>query len=1498
MKNNTSHPQILSPKTSARTPVFALAASLLLLAGALSLRAQVDSRTGSGALNLATSWSTGAAPTSSGIGAFDGMTPAGDATITSLGATAVGIGQIMVSNNAPGAVSIADTATADTLTLSGVSLGGTPVGIDMSVANYNLSLGSQLTIGASQTWNIGPGRTLTFNGVTTAPASYTFFPNFNGQTVTINGPGIVAWTAQTTTGAKQNFLGGLVFSNTAFNITLLSAGYTSGWSNTWFNTPNISLSFSGTNIFSIISPSGNPAIFRQTQPFTNVTFNPGSTAFIFNMNGDTVGNCAMQGSLSNVTRYAGSMADFTAATTSGSSFQVSGSAGNFDSWFLPGSTVLGYATWATNDWLRADGWSKSPYIATYANDTYTTATNDIAVVAGTAPPSGFTINSWHFNTAIAPTLALGGANIITSGGILVGQTVAANNTTINGPGTLTSGNTTANGVSDLIVINNNDLAAGTGNFIINAPIVNNGSTPVGLTVGSTDMAHTAPGSVVLGGINTFTGPTFITKGTLQLNAQYALQNSTFSNILSGTLTFGAASTSYTLGGLAGPDNLVLDNATPAGVALSVGNNNSSTVYSGILSDGGYGGSLIKVGTGYLVLNGVNTYTGSTTINGGTLGGGGTIAGSVSVNSGGQTYPGVVTPGTTNTIVGGLTCNAGSSNSFALNTSAASGATGNDQIILSGPGSVLSPGGAVVYINAYGGALDSVNKYVLFNVSGGGTISGSFNPIPQWIGTPPTGYLGYSIAQIGNTVVLQLGSLGNAPVITAATVNGGNPGAVLQNETVPVVVTANQGTDTHPIASVSVLLSPLGGTNVGTTLTLVSDGAGHYTNNLVLGLGVPVGPYSLFAAVTDNATPTPNAAYTNLEVTVGSAFTPAGNPNPAVANQPVTISATVSPNATNVPITALSVNLAPIGGVSSVPLTYDPTLADATFGQYTNTVTLAPSLPPGPYSLVFTATAGANSATDALSLTLAPESGTAETWNGGDYVNSPSWADNGNWASGLAPGFGDNIYFGGATGLAPVMTNSYSLAGVTFNGAAGSFTITNSGSATLTLTGSVTNNASTPQALNAPIALNAATVMLNDALVGGLTLDGVISGAASYGLEPTNGNVTLGGSNTFAGPVTIGSGTLTIGASGSLGGATGINYTGAITNNGTLLNDSTVAQTWSGLIAGTGGLTMNAGTLTLGNDVLAGESYTGPTVVNGGTLNLNFPNPGTGGLFTSSSLTINSGGTVQLLNDNGVSGSSSAIGTSVPVTVNAGGVLTSSPTGDGGTGCACHLRSLLTINGGTLACGGTGILPAYGTFNFEDGVVVNGGVITSTLSAPDMIPDQAGGTIFNITSGGTPSGIDLNVTGSLINGTSLPDTGIILQGTGAMALSGVNTYAGNTTIGSGNTLDINGAGVLGNGNYAGNITNNGGTLNYNSTANQVLSGAISGSGGSLYLNSPATLTTTGVNTYTGVTGVNGGKLIVAANGSSVGNLSVSNGAILQVNVNSAGGQWTCLGLTFK
>ncbi|MGA9874748.1 MAG: autotransporter-associated beta strand repeat-containing protein, partial [Solirubrobacteraceae bacterium] len=366
----------------------------------------------------------------------------------------------------------------------------------------------------------------------------------------------------------------------------------------------------------------------------------------------------------------------------------------------------------------------------------------------------------------------------------------------------------------------------------------------------------------------------------------------------------------------------------------------------------------------------------------------------------------------------------------------------------------------------------------------------------------------------------------------------------------------------------------------------------------------------------------------------------------------------------------------------------------------------------------------------------------------------------------------------------------------------------------------------------------------------LSGSGNISGATS--LVKTNSGTLIvdnSGVNNYSGGNLIGSGTLQLGnndANGSL--------PGAITNNGSLVfNRSDSALVVSSVISGTGNVANNgSGTVTLSANA---EAYSGATTVNGGILALANTGGNSNGLYSSSSLTINNGATVQVNNDNALAGSTSPIG-SLPVIINNGGTLTGLGTADSGAGTSGHIRGRLTLNGGTLAMGGTSINTTYGTWNLDDGVATVGGPVASTISALNVVPTQSGGTIFNVTNGGTANGIDLNVTGSLINGTSAHDTGIFLTGGGTMALAGANTYTNWTSINAG-ALEVTGSGVLGGGTYAGAITNNG-TFYYNSSAQTILSGVMSGTG-TLIKDNTGTLQLSSANTFVGSIFVTNGTL---------------------------------------
>ena len=125
----------------------------------------------------------------------------------------------------------------------------------------------------------------------------------------------------------------------------------------------------------------------------------------------------------------------------------------------------------------------------------------------------------------------------------------------------------------------------------------------------------APATVTLAAANTYSGPTIVSGGTLNLANSLALQNSTLTTG-AGSVVFGTAgSQAFTLGALSGAGNIALMDNGGNPVALTVGNNNAITTYTGVMSGSG---SLTLIGGGMLALTNNQTYTGTTLVNGGTL----------------------------------------------------------------------------------------------------------------------------------------------------------------------------------------------------------------------------------------------------------------------------------------------------------------------------------------------------------------------------------------------------------------------------------------------------------------------------------------------------------------------------------------------------------------------------------------------------------------------------------------------------------------------------------------------------------------------------------------------------------------------------------------------------------------------------------------------------------------------------------------------------------------
>lgn len=119
------------------------------------------------------------------------------------------------------------------------------------------------------------------------------------------------------------------------------------------------------------------------------------------------------------------------------------------------------------------------------------------------------------------------------------------------------------------------------------------------------------GTLNLNAANTFGGAfRSVAGGPLKIGDVNALQNATLDMAAADAGTVSLNNLNATLGALTGSRNLALGSGS-----VSIGNNNLSTTYGGVLSGTG---SLTKIGAGTLTLSNSNTYSGSTNVNGGTL----------------------------------------------------------------------------------------------------------------------------------------------------------------------------------------------------------------------------------------------------------------------------------------------------------------------------------------------------------------------------------------------------------------------------------------------------------------------------------------------------------------------------------------------------------------------------------------------------------------------------------------------------------------------------------------------------------------------------------------------------------------------------------------------------------------------------------------------------------------------------------------------------------------
>jgi fibronectin-binding autotransporter adhesin len=288
-----------------------------------------------------------------------------------------------------------------------------------------------------------------------------------------------------------------------------------------------------------------------------------------------------------------------------------------------------------------------------------------------------------------------------------------------------------------------------GNSIaINQPLLNGVvGTDGGLRVND---SNANPGTLTLGGANTFNGGVTLVSGEANANATETAGTSG---------PFGATGIITFAGGTIGLQNgfdYSSRFSTAPGTAYKVNTEGSTTSFATGL--GGAGSSLTKLGAGTLNLTTANTYTGATTVNGGTLQITGSIAGSSAINVNGGTLfidvPGTITGSGPVTVKGGTFRVDGSidaSSSVSVGGAAASGTP-----TLSGSGTVTG----TVAINGAGGG------------AAGHVAPGDNSGVPSAnFGTTGTLTTGSMTINAGSVFDFDLGANTPTPVSDLVVVNG-------------------------------------------------------------------------------------------------------------------------------------------------------------------------------------------------------------------------------------------------------------------------------------------------------------------------------------------------------------------------------------------------------------------------------------------------------------------------------------------------------------------------------------------------------------------------------------------------------------------------------------------------------------------------------------------------------------------------------------------------------
>mgnify|MGYP002784712798 CR=1 FL=1 len=404
--------------------------------------------------------------------------------------------------------------------------------------------------------------------------------------------------------------------------------------------------------------------------------------------------------------------------------------------------------------------------------------------------------------------------------------------------------------------------------------------------------------------------------------------------------------------------------------------------------------------------------------------------------------------------------------------------------------------------------------------------------------------------------------------------------------------------------------------------------------------------------------------------------------------------------------------------------------------------------------------------------------------------------------------------------------------------------------------------------------------------------GVVSGntAATF-LKYGSGTWTLSGLVDFGtsaggGTITVGEGTLQLGASNRISNGTAVHVLSAGTlslqgytdfiaqlsgsglvnlGNGTLNASNAANVTWTGTISGPGTFQKGGnGIFTIGSGGSI-EGSVGNVGIQGGTLVANTST-------LSSNVAISPGATLQMDQDLSSPGFSSAISGGGLLVKNGAGTLTLSGANSGFTGDVIVNAGNLSLSGADALSQSTDVTLASGTslllnsttrtlrsVSGDGGVSLGSAVLTISPSNDSLVLNGV------ISGSGGLSFSPVNSAGSLTLGgnNSYSGTTNITNGTLFLGASNRISAASDVVIQSGATFHLNGfSDSVGAISGSGSIQLGGGSLSSSGSVDSTFSGVISGTGNFTKSNI-GTLTLSGSNTYAGTTTIFSGTLRLGA-----------------------------------